>query len=393
MDIRAMAEKEYPYILEQYQWFHRNPELSWQEYETTDRIESELKKMGLSPRRFPGHTGLTAEIRGGGASEGSRTIVLRADIDALPIQEKTGLPYASRNDGVMHACGHDSHISMLLGAARILTKLREELPGTVRLLFQAAEETCHGAEYFVEQGVLDGADAIYGSHIWRFEAPNVSVDSGPRMASCDNFRIVVRGKAAHATAPHLGADAVVAAAAVIMNLQTLASRLNNPVNPVVLTIGEIHGGLRFNILADRVEMLGTVRTLDKSFRMTMEEKIRHIVMTTAETFGTEGELEYSYYPSAVINDNEEMNRIVREAAGKIYAPEQIIHAPMSIGSEDFAYYMDRIPGFFAFIGGYNESKGRCRSSHSEYFAIEETAMIGGAALYAQVAVDFLRDCR
>ena len=333
MDIRALAEKYYPYILEQYQWFHRHPELSWQEYDTTARIQAELEALGLTVRRFDGHTGCTAEIRGGKTKPGSPLIVLRADIDALPIQECTGLPYASENDGVMHACGHDSHISMLLGAAHILTELRDELEGTVRLLFQAAEETCHGAEYFVQQGVLDGADAVYGSHIWRMEAPLVSVDPGRRMASVDNFKIVVHGTATHATTPHLGADAIVAAAAIITNLQTLVSRTNNPLNPLVLTIGEIRGGTRFNILADRVEMVGTVRTFDRAYRATIEQSVRKIVTSTAEALGTTAELEYGYYASAVYNSSEELNAIAREAAEKVAGADNVVHTPETIGSE------------------------------------------------------------
>ena len=184
MDIRALAEKYEGYIIEQRRWFHAHPELSWEEFGTTDHIQEELEKMGLEVHRFEGRPGCTAMIYGGKAVPGAKTVALRADIDALPVEEKTGLPFASENPGVMHACGHDNHMAMLLGAAKILCEVKDELEGNVKLLFQAAEETCFGAEYYVQQGVLDGVDAINGQHICAgLEAPKLNVQPGVRMAS------------------------------------------------------------------------------------------------------------------------------------------------------------------------------------------------------------------
>lgn len=389
METLKLAEEYENYIVDQYHWFHQHPELSWEEAGTTERIEQELKEMGLQPKRFPGHTGLIAEIRGGKATNDSKTVILRADIDALPIEEHTGLPYTSENPGVMHACGHDTHIAMLLGAAKILMAQKEDLPGTVRLFFQAAEETCHGAEYYIQQGVLDGADAIYASHIWRMNEPYVDVSEGPRMASCDNFTITVQGKATHATSPQLGEDAIVAAAAIILSLQTLTSRRNDPMNPTVMTIGEIHGGQRFNILADHVEMKGTVRTFDQDFRKTIEEKMQGIVEHTAKAYGAAAEIAYQYYPPSLNNNQEDLNNIAHHAAEKIYGAERIKKNRASMGSEDFAYYMDVIPGFYGLIGGLNPEKGFVYGNHSDKFAIDESALKRGAALYAQFAADFL----
>ena len=243
MDIRALAEKYEGYIIEQRRWFHAHPELSWEEVGTNDHIQEELEKMGLEVHRFEGRPGCTAMIYGGKAVPGAKTVALRADIDALPVEEKTGLSFASENPGVMHACGHDNHMAMLLGAAKILTTIRDEIPGTVKLLFQPAEETAQGAKAMIAEGVLKGVDAIYGAHIWGdFDAPYIDVSAGNRMACCDTFRITVEGSSTHGSTPHLGTDAIVAAASIIMNIQTYVSRNNDPLNPLVVTVGKIDGG-------------------------------------------------------------------------------------------------------------------------------------------------------
>ena len=238
---------------------HQYPELSLQEVQTTQALAEELDRLGIPVIRFPGHTGLIGVIAG---SFPGKTVLLRADIDALPIRENTGLPYAAQN-GAMHACGHDCHAAMLLGAARLLLEHREELPGTVRLLFQAAEETSHGAEYFISQGCLDGVDAAFGIHIWSgLTAPLISVEAGPRMAACDNFELVVHGTAAHGASPHLGCDGIAAAAAAVTALQGYVARRHDVFQPLVVTIGSIHGGEAPNILADTVTLSGTARCFD-----------------------------------------------------------------------------------------------------------------------------------
>ena len=328
MDIRALAEKYEGYIIEQRRWFHAHPELSWEEFGTTDHIQEELEKMGLEVHRFEGRPGCTAMIYGGKAVPGAKTVALRADIDALPVEEKTGLPFASENPGVMHACGHDNHMAMLLGAAKILCEVKDELEGNVKLLFQAAEETCFGAEYYVQQGVLNGVDAIYGQHIWAgLEAPYLNVQPGVRMASCDNFTITVEGSSTHGSTPHLGTDAIVAAASIIMNIQTIVSRNNDPLNALVVSIGEIHGGQRFNILANKVVMEGTCRTHSREMRGKIEPLLRRICEDTAAAFGAKAELKYDAFPSPVINDHDDLNQIAHDAAVKLYGEEGIKNAP------------------------------------------------------------------
>ena len=388
MDIRALAEQYESYIIEQRRWFHAHPELSWEEFGTTDHIQQELEKMGLEVHRFDGRPGCTAMIYGGKAAPGAKTVALRADIDALPVEEKTGLPFTSQNPGVMHACGHDNHMAMLLGAARILCDLKDELAGNVKLLFQAAEETCFGAEYYVQQGVLDGVDAIYGQHIWAgLEAPYLNVQPGVRMASCDNFTITVEGSSTHGSTPHLGTDAIVAAASIIMNIQTIVSRNNDPLNALVVTIGEIHGGQRFNILANKVVMEGTCRTHSREMRGKIEPLLRRVCEDTAAAFGARAELKYDAFPSPVINDHDDLNQITHDAAVKLYGEEGIKEMPRVMGSEDFAYFMDVVPGIFGFLG--SRDAEHQASNHNDCYDVPEEVLKRGAAMHAQFAADYL----
>ena len=388
MDIRALAEQYESYIIEQRRWFHAHPELSWEEFGTTDHIQQELEKMGLEVHRFDGRPGCTAMIYGGKAAPGAKTVALRADIDALPVEEKTGLPFTSQNPGVMHACGHDNHMAMLLGAARILCELKDELAGNVKLLFQAAEETCFGAKYYVQQGVLDGVDAIYGQHIWAgLEAPYLNVQPGVRMASCDNFTITVEGSSTHGSTPHLGTDAIVAAASIIMNIQTIVSRNNDPLNALVVTIGEIHGGQRFNILANKVVMEGTCRTHSREMRGKIEPLLRRVCEDTAAAFGARAELKYDAFPSPVINDHDDLNQIAHDAAVKLYGEEGIKEMPRVMGSEDFAYFMDVVPGIFGFLG--SRDAEHQASNHNDCYDVPEEVLKRGAAMHAQFAADYL----
>ena len=388
MDIRALAGQYESYIIEQRRWFHAHPELSWEEFGTTDHIQQELEKMGLEVHRFDGRPGCTAMIYGGKAAPGAKTVALRADIDALPVEEKTGLPFTSQNPGVMHACGHDNHMAMLLGAARILCDLKDELAGNVKLLFQAAEETCFGAEYYVQQGVLDGVDAIYGQHIWAgLEAPYLNVQPGVRMASCDNFTITVEGSSTHGSTPHLGTDAIVAAASIIMNIQTIVSRNNDPLNALVVTIGEIHGGQRFNILANKVVMEGTCRTHSREMRGKIEPLLRRVCEDTAAAFGARAELKYDAFPSPVINDHDDLNQIAHDAAVKLYGEEGIKEMPRVMGSEDFAYFMDVVPGIFGFLG--SRDAEHQASNHNDCYDVPEEVLKRGAAMHAQFAADYL----
>ena len=238
-------------------YLHQHAELSFQEKETTAYLVEQLTKLGIPVQSFDDYTGCIATIQGG---QPGKTVLLRADIDALPIQENSGVEFESIHPGIMHACGHDCHASMLLGAAQLLWEQREQLKGTVKLLFQAAEEVFVGSHYYWDKGYLSDVDAAMGMHVWpTVDSGKLCVQDGPLMASCDNFKITVHGVSAHGSQPHNGRDAIVAASAIICNLQTIVSRINDPLNSLVVSVGTIKAGTQFNIITDTAVMEGTVR--------------------------------------------------------------------------------------------------------------------------------------
>ena len=388
MDILQLAKAAEGRIIDIRRDLHRHPELSWQEVRTTGVVEAELAALGIPTRRFDGHTGVMGTLRGTGGA-GGKTLLLRADIDALPILEQTGLPFASENEGVMHACGHDTHTAMLLGAARVLAEHRDAFAGEIRLLFQAAEEVNSGANYCVGQQVLAGVDAVFGMHIWGdFDAPYLSIQDGSRMASCDNFTVTVHGVSAHGSAPQQGVDAIVAAAAIVMQLQAVVSRMSDPRVPLVVTIGQFNGGKRFNIIADTVQLVGTVRTHDKTLRGQVEGLLRRVCEHTAAVYGATAELAYQYLAAPVVNDPA-LAGMARDAAVRLFGQDALKTIPPLMSSEDFAAYLAHVPGVFCFLGGRNEALGFAAANHNEHFAIDESVLVRGAALYAQFALDFL----
>ncbi|MBR1672126.1 MAG: amidohydrolase [Fretibacterium sp.] len=387
MDIKTLAEKYEPYIIERRRHYHACPELSGQEKGTRAQIKKDLEALGIADiHEMEGCYGLFADIQGGGSG---RTVALRTDIDALEIAEKTGLPFASAN-GSMHACGHDNHIAMLLGAARILNEVKEELCGRVRLVVQPAEEIATGARAMVNEGAMDGVDAIYGAHIWgTLDAPLIDVTPGSRMACCDRFSIEVEGATSHGSAPHLGVDAVTVSAAIVNNLQQCVSRMNDPLNPLVLTVGTIHGGSRWNSVSGHVSMEGTVRTFEKD--LTAAKVMRQVVERTAETFNAKAAFDYKRLTPPVINENERLVRVAHDAVVKLYGEEGIGHLPTMMASEDFSWFGEKAPYVFAFVGSRNKAKGLTYTNHNEHYDVDEDVLKRGAAVMAQFAVDFLRE--
>ncbi len=387
MDIRKMADEFEPYIIERRRFYHSCPELSFKEWETTKSLVKDVEALGYTVETFEDYPGLIATLDTG---KPGKTVMLRADIDALPVKEQTGLDFASKNDGVMHACGHDTHIAMLLGAAKILSELKGELCGTVKLILQSGEEYAGGSRYYVEHGCLKGVDAVFGLHIWgTLEAPYLCVDAGKRMASCDNFTVKVKGHQTHGSSPHLGHDAIVAASAIVMALQTFSSRVNDPLNPFVLSIGKFHGGNIYNIICADVELVGTIRTFSRDLRRNMKSILEGIVSGTAMAYGCEAELEFDPRVPAVINDNAELNEIARNAAVKLYGEEGIREMAPLMGSEDFSILCEDVPGFFGFVGAKNADKGIVYTNHNERFTADEDSLKRGSALTAQFAYDFL----
>lgn len=388
MIIKELAKKHEDYIIEQRRALHAIPELSLHETNTTKKLVEELEKMGIETISFPDYNGCIGIIRGG---KPGRTIMLRADIDALPVVEKTGLPFASTN-GNMHACGHDTHMAVQLGAAKILNEIKNELPGTVKLLFQSGEEAGMGSKYYVEKGYLDDVDAVYGAHVWSgVEAGKFNLEPGERMASCDTFKIIVEGVSSHGSAPNLGNDALYAAASMVMNIQSFMSRRNNPLEAAVVTIGTINGGQRFNIVANRIEMDGATRAFNKTVRNSIEGELRKIIENMAEALGVKATLEYNYLTHPIINENEQLNRIAHDAAVKLFGEDCLVSMTKVLGAEDFSHLVADRPGFFGFFGCHNEKIGAVYSNHSEFFLVDESTLYMGSALAAQFAYDYLTE--
>lgn len=389
MDIKEKAENIKDYIIEMRRHFHQNPELSLEEFETTKKIVNELEKMGIEVSTFKdGLTGCIGTIKG--AKEG-KTLLLRADIDALSVHEQTNLEFASRVDGKMHACGHDCHAAMLLGVAKILSEMKDKFSGNIKLFFQAAEEIGLGAKLSIEQGVMDNVDACYGVHVTpRFESPKINMQYGERMAATDVFKLTVEGTSSHGSSPHLGHDAIVASAAIITALQTIVSRINNPLKPAVVTIGTIKGGQRFNIIANEVIMEGNVRTFDEIFRKEIETHIREIAESVAKAHSCTAKLEYRYGTGVVLNKDKNLVDIAQNAVKKLYGEDSLVKMEKITGGEDFSLLMEKAPGIFGYIGTRNPKvPGSEKINHHECFTVDEDALIRGTAVAVQFALDYL----
>lgn len=387
MDIKALAEQSGGYILERRHYYHAHPELPGQEKETCEAIYRDLLALGITDiRKMETCHGLVATIHGG--HEG-KTIALRTDTDALPVTEVTGLPFASENHGVMHACGHDAHIAMLLGAAKMLNECKAELRGNVRLVVQPAEELAMGAAAMVKEGALDGVDAIYGQHVMGdVDAPCFVVGTGPRMAGAAFFTIDVEGFASHGSTPHEGKDAITASAAIINNLQQCVSRMNDPQSPLVLTIGSIESGGRFNIIANHVHMEGTVRTFDENTKV--EEHMRRVIECTAAAFDMKASLDFRWLTRVVVHKDEHLVALAENAARKLYG-DIVKTIPPLMGSEDFSEYGVKVPYVYGIHGVRDEEKGHIYNNHHEKFDFEEDCLPRGAAIMAQFAVDYLAE--
>ena len=385
MQIKELVKENRDYVISLRRHFHQYPELSMEEYETSKKVKEELDKMGIE-YRSAANTGIIATIKG---DKPGKTIALRADMDALPVEELTDFDFKSKIDGRMHACGHDSHTAMLLGAAKILNGMKDKINGTVRLLFQPAEESAKGAFAMIDDGAVDGVDGIFGIHIWaQVPVGKVSVEAGPRMACADWFYINVKGKGGHGSQPENCIDAVVVSSAIVMNLQTLVSRETRPHNPLVLSIGLLNSGTKLNVIAEEGHMEGTTRCFDPELRKQLPIKMERIIKSTAEAFGATATLRYDLAGSAVIND-EQCSEIGQGSVEKILGKEGNYQFEKVTGGEDFCHYLDKVPGVLAFVGCKNDEKNCCYAHHNGRFAIDEDSLEIGTALYAQYAIDFL----
>ncbi len=369
--------------------FHMHPELGFQEFRTAGIVARELTALGLEVTTGVGGTGVTALIEG---AKPGPVVLLRADMDALPITEETGAPYASQTPGIMHACGHDAHTAILLTVARLLLAHRNELAGTVKLVFQPAEEGMGGAEKMIADGVLENPKVDYALalHVWN-EKPIgwFGVSDGPSMAGAEIFKIKVIGKGGHGAAPHLAVDPILAAAQVVNALQGIVARNVSPLETAVVSVCTIHGGEAFNVIPPAVEMTGTIRTFEPVVRSKVLERFEQTVRAVTEGLGCRAEVEVKRLTPAVINDNG-IARRVQETARALFPQETLdTRNYITMGSEDMAYILEKVPGCFIFIGSANPAKGLDAAHHHPKFNIDEAALPRGAALLAASAAALL----
>ncbi len=377
-----------PAVAADRRYLHQHPELAFQERNTARFVAERLRTLGIETRTGIAKTGVLGLLRGG--REG-KTVLLRADMDALPMDELNDVPYRSRNPGVMHACGHDAHTAMLLGVARILAERRGEIRGNVKFAFQPAEEAEGGAKPMIDEGALGDprVDAAFGVHIGQdLPVGTIGVTTGPMNAASDGFVATIRGKGGHAARPHGCVDPVVIAAQSIVALQTLVSREVNPLRQAVITVGALHAGTVANIIPEMAVMKATVRTFDEEVRQQLAERIPALIGGLAAAMRGEAEVAYKFGYPPLINDAA-MTDLVREVVRGFVGPERLIEREPGMGGEDMAYFLQRAPGSFFRIGSRNPAKGLVYGHHHPRFDIDEEALPVGVAALAGVALRYL----
>lgn len=385
-ELKANVKEITPQVITWRRHFHSYPEVSGQEAETSKYIQQELTKLGIPFETGFFQNAVLGTIQG---SKPGKTVALRADMDALPVTEQTGLPFASKHAGVMHACGHDSHMAILLGAAAVLQKMKDQLHGTVKLVFQPAEEEAAigGGRHIAASGKLDDVSEIYGLHVWpELPVGQVGLKPGNLMAASDRFYVHVKGKSTHAAQPHNGTDALVAAAHFIIDVQTLISREMNPMENVVCTIGLMNAGTRYNVGVEDAYLEGTVRTYTPALRDKMEQRLGEILQGLDVMFHTHSELNYVRGHSATINTPEKIDFL--KEVGKEYLGAEHITEPQypSMCAEDFSSYLEKFPGAFMWLG---TGKEGTPALHNASFAIDESILPLGVTMEAGAVLEAL----
>ena len=374
MSIKDYVKVEKEYIVSLRRYFHSYPEESLKEFNTARKIEEELKKLEIPFKRV-GETGIIGFIKG--KKESDNVIVLRADIDGLKISDAKDVEYKSKNQGYMHACGHDAHTASLLGTAKILKSMEASLEGEVRLFFQQGEEIGQGAKIFIKEGYLKGVDSIFGVHVAsNIDVGKIAISDGPRNASCDYFKINVKGKGAHVSTPHLGVDALYIASQIVVNLQSISSRSTNPMDTIVVGVGVLHSGDIYNAVASNAILEGTTRTFTLESRNKVNERVVQISKSIGEMYGAEVEVEFRDYASPLINDKE-ISKLVSDISEDIVGIDNVIKdQSKKLGADDFAEFLLEVPGAYAQIGSRNEEfPYSCVAHHNELFDIDEKALL------------------
>ena len=384
IDIRKETEQIRNYVVNLRKHFHQNPELSMEEWETSKRIKTELEEMEI-PYIELAETGVIGLV-----GKGEPVIALRADIDALKIDEKTDVAYKSCTPGVMHACGHDAHTAALLGAAKILKAHEEELNCTIKLLFQPAEEVCRGAKMVMDSGYLDHVEQIFGLHVFAdIPVGYINIEPGPRMAESDLFTITVTGRQGHAGKPQQCVDATVAAAAVIMNLQQIVARETNPIDSAVVNIGHLVSGTVRNVVAGSAFMEGTVRTFSRAEGKRIEDAVKRVSVGTAAAYHAVAQVDYVLAAHPAVDNDPDVAEIAYCGARKVFEERAFLEVPKMMLGEDFSVYQQRIPGAFAFIGAGNEEMGRAYPNHHEKFNIDERAVTNAVMVHLAYVQEYV----
>jgi hippurate hydrolase len=364
---------------------HREPELGFGTKKTAEKVLSALEGLPLDVQTGVAENGIVATLRGEGDGP---TVGLRADMDALPIHEETGLPFASEIEGKMHACGHDGHTSMLVGAAHALSGMRERFNGTVKFFFQPAEEGGGGGKVMVEAGVADDVAAVFALHLWPgFPLGTAATKAGPIMAAADAFEMTIRGSGGHGAFPHLTADAITMAAQIVTALQTVVSREVDPVEPAVVTVGEIGAGSAFNIIPEKARLGGTVRTLNEDLRRMMPERIERIARGVAQGMRGDAELDYEFSYPVTMNEEGAARTALGVIRGLFGEEHTLELANPSMGAEDFAFFLEKIPGAFIWLGVGEEVS----FLHTPTFAFDEEILPQGSALLTALALESLSE--
>ena len=384
MSVKEQVNRVYPQMVEWRRHFHQNPELSYKEKETSKFIASYLKELGLEVKTNIGGYGLTGLLEG---SESGPTIALRADMDALPIQdEKEDCEYRSKVPGVMHACGHDGHMAVLMGAATVLKRLQKQVKGNIVFLFQPAEEQPPGgAIKMIEEGVLENVDSIYGLHLWSpLPYGTIGYCYDRMLASADQFEIEIIGKGGHGGIPHTAVDSVVVASQVVVQLQSIISRQIDPLQSGVISVGKIEGGEAFNVIADRCKLWGTTRSFDETIREELLEKIENVVKSVCQIYGATYEFRVLRGYPPLINHPTEVKRVLKVAKQIVQEDKQLVEIDPVMGAEDFAYYLQKKPGAFFVIGAAKKTDNV--PHHHPRFDIDERGMKMGAELFVRIGL-------
>ncbi len=392
--LRDDIDEIMPGVIADRRHLHEHPELGFQEVETSRFVAERLQALGVEDIRTGiAKTGVTGLIRGTASSDGpTKTVLLRADMDALPIREENDVDYRSVADGVMHACGHDGHTAMLLGVSRLLLDQRDRFAGTVKVLFQPAEELPPGgAKPMIEAGVLEDpkVDAAFGMHLAQEQPLGViGVRAGATMAAADRFVVHIKGKGGHGARPQSTVDPVVVGAQIVVALQTIVGREVDPTKAAVVTVGAFRAGEAFNVIPDTAELRGTVRTFDPEVRQQIAERIEALVTGIATSMRAEATVEYRYGYPATVNDPE-MTELVRAAAAEVVGPDRVIEPPQTMGAEDMSYFLEQVPGCYYIVGSRNPDKGLVWGHHHPRFDFDEEALANGIETLVTTTLRYL----